>query len=200
MPGAVFSLSCGLVLASTSPRRQQVVSQWGVPFSIDAPDGEEPSPRIGESPEEYALKSAYAKGAGVARRHPGKAVIGADTIVTADGEILRKPLHADTALAMLKSLAGRTHSVITAVSVFLPDGSEEVFSDRADVTFYAWPEEVLAAYVRTGEPLDKAGAYAIQGQGAFLAERIEGSWSTVVGLPVSMTAALLVRRGVLLPA
>ena len=141
-------------------------------------------------------------------------ILAADTVVTVDGDILGKPDDSRHALDMLQRLSGRGHEVISAVCLLLPspDNSEAVtedghfenteelvFSDVSRVFFHPWPESVLRAYVATGEPHDKAGAYAIQGQGAFLVDRIEGSWSTVVGLPVTQLARLLLDRGFMLP-
>ena len=100
---------------------------------------------------------------------------------------------------MLRRLSGREHEVISGVCCLFPDGSSAGFADTSAVRFHAWPEDVLRAYVRSGEPADKAGAYAIQGQGAFLVESVHGSWSTVVGLPVSRLAALLLEGGWMRP-
>lgn len=194
---AVFSLSCPLVLASASPRRQQFLREWGVPFRVDAPQGVEPRAEAGEAPAAYALRAAQAKARATAARHSGALTLAADTVVAVQNAILGKPRDAADALAMLRQLSGRTHQVITGVCLVLPDGTEQSFTDSTDVTFAAWPEAALAAYVRTGEPMDKAGAYAIQGQGAFLVERIHGSWSTVVGLPVTETARRLLQAGLL---
>lgn len=153
-------------------------------------------------------------------------VLAADTVVAVDGDILGKPENPGHALRMLERLNGRGHEVISAVCLLAPDAAESgatplaegasaapevqecsfglwrqlVFSDMSRVFFCRWPCSVLRAYVRTGEPADKAGAYAVQGQGAALVERVEGSWSTVVGLPVTMLAGLLLRRGLMSPA
>ena len=125
-------------------------------------------------------------------------------MVAVDDDILGKPRDTPHALDMLTRLAGRGHEVISAVCLLLPRGwpglPGELFSDVSRVFFHAWPESVLAAYARTHEPDDKAGAYAIQGQGAFLVERVEGSWSTVVGLPVTPLVQLLLERGLMSPA
>ncbi|MBD5418317.1 MAG: septum formation protein Maf [Desulfovibrio sp.] len=199
-----------VVLASASPRRRKLLASWGLPFTVlTAPDKEEPRPAAGEDAAAYALRAARSK----ARRvHPilgpeeasASLVIAADTVVCLDGRILGKPRDRAEALAMLEELAGRTHSVTSAVALRVPESwpapHEEYFTDTARVTFADWPRAVLAAYARTGEPDDKAGAYAVQGRGAFLAERLDGAWSTVVGLPLTPLAELLLGRGLIRPA
>lgn len=199
-----------VVLASASPRRRELLASWGLPFTVlTAPDGEEPRPAAGEDAAPYALRAARSKAARVYSLLPPEGdssslVIAADTVVCLEGRILGKPRDSAEALAMLEQLAGRTHSVSSAVALRLPESwgapHEECLTDTALVTFAAWPRPVLAAYARTGEPDDKAGAYAVQGSGAFLAERLDGAWSTVVGLPLTPLAALLLRRGLILPA
>lgn len=199
-----------VVLASTSPRRRELLGAWGLPFTvITAPEAEEPRPQPGESASAYALRAAHSKAASVrALLAPESAaeclVIAADTIVSLGDRILGKPRDSAHALDMLEQLAGKTHTVTSAVALHLPETSpaprEEAFADTARVTFAAWPREVLAAYAGSGEPDDKAGAYAVQGRGAFLAERLDGAWSTVVGLPLAPLAALLLRRRLILPA
>lgn len=188
-----------IILASGSPRRRQFLEELGLAFELVRPQGIEPRPVAGEAPEKYARRAAAAKAHAVPRR-PESLLLAADTIVALDGDILGKPRDTADALAMLRRLAGRAHTVTSAVCCLLPDGEEVRFHDTTTVTFHPWPEEALAAYARTGEPLDKAGAYAIQGLGAFLTARIEGSWSTVVGLPVTPLAALLLERGIIAPA
>lgn len=199
-----------VVLASASPRRRELLAGWGLPFTIlTAPAEEEPRPQAGESAHAYAVRAARNKAARVhallaADAVPASLIIAADTIVCLGSRILGKPQDATEALHMLEQLCGRTHTVVSAVALRVPGNwpgpAEECLADTASVTFAAWPREVLAAYARTGEPDDKAGAYAIQGRGAFLAERLEGAWSTVVGLPLAPLAALLLRRGLILPA
>lgn len=224
----LFALATGyrLVLASASPRRRQFLSEWGLPFELARPDGAEPLPEPGENPDAYTRRAATAKAHAVAaglhstpaietaRLHNRTIILAADTVVTVDGDILGKPNNSRHAMDMLQRLTGRGHEVISAVCLLLPspvgntatEGAgrsvhteELVFSDVSRVFFHPWPENVLRAYVDTGEPHDKAGAYAIQGQGAFLVDKIEGSWSTVVGLPVTQLAHLLLDRGFMLP-
>lgn len=199
-----------VVLASASPRRRQLLADWGLPFTVlTAPAEEEPRPQAGEPAHTYAVRAARNKAASVhallaADAVPTSLVIAADTIVCLGSRILGKPQNAAEALDMLEHLSGHTHTVVSAVALRMPGNwpgpAEECLADTASVTFAAWPREVLAAYARTGEPDDKAGAYAVQGRGAFLAERLEGAWSTVVGLPLAPLAALLLRRGLILPA
>lgn len=208
----LFTLAEGarVVLASASPRRRELLSSWGIPFTVaTAPDADEPRPEAGEGAAAYALRAARSKAAAVRALLPREAaryslVLAADTVVCLEGRILGKPRDRAEALKMLEELSGRTHTVTSAVALWLPAGwtppQEEFLTDTASVTFASWPGPVLAAYARTGEPDDKAGAYAIQGCGAFLAERLTGAWSTVVGLPLTPLAALLLRRGLILPA
>lgn len=207
----VFRLAPGveLILASASPRRRQFLTEWGLPFATARPTGVEPRPETGEKPAAYACRAAHAKALAVERSLAPAAraralILAADTVVTLEGDILGKPRHAAHALEMLARLAGRGHEVVSAVCLLPPPGwpgkPYELFSDASRVFFHDWPRPVLAAYARTHEPDDKAGAYAIQGQGAFLVERVEGSWSTVVGLPATPLARMLLQRGLIFPA
>ena len=183
-----------LVLASASPRRRALLEQLGIPLRVDPPHLDE---RVlpGEAPGAYVLRLAREKARAVHARHPGATVLAADTSVVLDGVVLGKPATTDEALDMLRALSGRTHDVMTAVAV--ADAGEELVT--AAVTFTAATEAALRWYVSTGEPMDKAGAYAVQGIGGFLVERIDGSHSAVVGLPLVETLALLRRAGYILP-
>jgi septum formation protein len=200
----LFILAPGLrlVLASSSPRRRRFLEDWGLPFILFCPQGVEPSPVPGESPERYACRAAEAKTLAAAEqmKSPDILALGADTVVALDGDILGKPRDAGDALDMLLCLSGRGHEVISAVCLLLPDGGRKIFSDTSRVFFHPWPKAVLAAYARSGEPDDKAGAYAVQGKGAFLVERIEGAFSTVAGLPLTPLAELLLAEDLILPA
>ena len=197
MGSPLFQLAQGvsLVLASGSPRKRQFLTEWGVPFAC-RPVAGEPDPVEAEPAAAFVGRCADFKLAH-ASRQPHEVVIAADTVVACDDRIMGKPADEDDALAMLLALAGREHQVITAVSVGFPDGSCERTCSVCNVHMLKWDRETLQAYVRTGECLDKAGAYAIQGIGAFLIDRIDGSWSTVVGLPVSWLAGVLAAKGVL---
>ena len=183
-----------LVLASASPRRRALLEQLGIPLRIDPAHLDE-NVRAGESPEQYVLRLAREKAEAVQVRHPHATVLAADTSVVLDGVVLGKPGSEDEALAMLRQLSGRTHEVMTAVAV-AGVGARRV---TAAVTFAEASEAALRWYVSTGEPMDKAGAYAVQGIGGFLVERIEGSHSAVVGLPLVEALALLRESGYRLP-
>ena len=183
-----------LVLASASPRRRALLEQLGIPLRIDPAHLDE-NVRAGEPAERYVLRLAREKAEAVQVRHPNVRVLAADTSVVLDGEVLGKPATTDEALRMLRRLCGRTHQVMTAVAV--AGAGERLVT--AGVTFALADDAALRWYVSTGEPMDKAGAYAVQGIGGFLVERIEGSHSAVVGLPLVETVALLRESGYLLP-
>ncbi len=186
--------SPALVLASASPRRRVLLEQLGIPLRVDPAHIDE-SVREREPAERYVLRLARGKAEAVHARHPHATVLAADTSVVLQGVVLGKPATADEALAMLRTLSGRTHHVLTAVAVA---GAGERLVTAA-VTFAGATEAALRWYVSTGEPMDKAGAYAVQGIGGFLVERIEGSHSAVVGLPLVETLALLREAGYILP-
>ena len=184
-------------LASASPRREELLRQIGVPFTAQ-PAGmpEERLPR--EPPADYVRRTARAKAAAVwaspvvqGRPRP---VLAADTAVVVDDTVFGKPADTAQALEMLEALSGRTHVVLTAVAIHADEASEVLLS-RSEVRFRATTHAERVAYCATGEPLDKAGAYAIQGRGALFVERLDGSYSGVVGLPLLETAALLGRFG-----
>lgn len=191
-----------MVLASASPRRKEFLQDMGLTFSCVRPTGLEPDPLCDESPADYAQRAADSKCLAVSALHPHDVVIGADTVVALQHSIFGKPQNAQNALEMLKALSGHSHTVTSALCVAFPPTSEASpkvlrLHRSTIVTFHPWPEDILAAYVATGEPMDKAGAYAIQGQGAFLVESIQGSWSTVVGLPLTELIHLLLREKVI---
>ena len=177
-----------LILASASPRRRALLASLGLAVEIDPPDVDE-SLQPGEAPDRYVLRLARAKAEAVARRHPGKLVLGADTAVVQEGRVLGKPGSPEEAVQMLAGLAGRTHAVLTAVALAGPATAERLVA--AEVQFARPSPEALRWYVETGEPMDKAGAYGVQGIGGFLVERMVGSPTTVVGLPLAETVALL---------
>jgi nucleoside triphosphate pyrophosphatase len=180
-----------LILASASPRRAELLASAGYEFSVEIAHVDE-SVLPGESPDLYVLRVARAKARQVSDRcrESGSAVLGADTTVVAGGEILGKPENAADAVRMLERLAGAVHEVLTGV-VVIADGTEkaEVVSTRVHLLPITMDE--IEWYVRTGEPEGKAGAYAIQGRAARFVDRIEGSWSNVVGLPIATVARLL---------
>jgi nucleoside triphosphate pyrophosphatase len=184
-------------LASASPRRSDLLRQLGVRFEVrPATISEEHRP--GEAPEEYVSRLAKAKARAVAatlREHERAPVLAADTAVVLGNEVLGKPADAAEAKAMLERLSGRSHRVLTAVALDLGTEVESLRSD-SEVRFRATTADERVAYCSTGEPLDKAGGYGIQGHAAVFVESLQGSYSGVVGLPLFETAALLERAGV----
>ena len=182
-----------VVLASGSPRRRQLLEMLRIPHRVVAPEVDE-SRRDGETPERYVVRLAHAKARAVVDRAPGDVVLAADTTVVLEGELFGKPVDAADAVAMLGRLQGRTHQVMTAVAVARDERIEHAL-DVSHVTFRPADRAMLAAYVATGEPLDKAGAYAIQGLGAPLIERVEGDFFGVMGLPLRLALDLLERFG-----
>lgn len=190
-----MSTGAPLLLASRSPRRRALLAQIGVGFEpVDA--GVDETPRAGEMPAALVERLARAKTwAGVAAAADTRPVLGADTTVTLDGEVLGKPDDEARALEMLARLSGRTHEVVTGVAVVRGDAIEaRVVATR--VTLRPISQAERRAYWASGEPAGKAGAYAIQGLGAVFVERIEGSYSNVVGLPLLETAELLKAFGI----
>jgi MAF protein len=182
-----------LVLASASPRRRELLEAAGVPHEVIPADIDERA-REGESPVELALRLAREKAVAVAQRLRGepRQVLGSDTIVVLDDRVLGKPRDREDALRLLRALAGRTHTVVTAVAVVDSQSlAARQCAVESRVTLRSASEEELRRYVATGEPLDKAGAYAIQGEGGWLVSHLEGSRSNVIGLPVEETLALL---------
>jgi septum formation protein len=179
-----------LVLASASPRRRQLLEMLGIPVTVRP--SHVPEVRLpGEMPVPYAERLARAKALSV----EGDLVLGADTLVVAGGEVLEKPADEADALRMLKRLQGRTHEVVTAVALSAKR-SVRVMTDRTRVTFRPASDAMLSDYIATGEPMDKAGAYGIQGYGAALVEKIEGDFFGVMGLPVRLVLELLRHEGV----
>lgn len=208
-----------LILASSSPRRQELLREIGIPFQVHAANINEDQ-SAGEAPIEYALRLAREKAEAVAARYPQSYVLGADTIVVLKGEVLGKPEDQKDAARMLRLLSGRAHEVTTAVSLITPSfaapsalfpaapntvTSETVASGtlaetRASTTkvhFREIDEAEIQQYVAGGEPMDKAGAYAIQGGASRWTDRIEGEFSNVVGLPLSLVTEMLKTTGLM---
>ena len=195
-----------LVLASASPRRQELLRNAGIPFEVQPTDIPE-IPKPGEAPQAFAERMAREKALMVAQQRPRDHILGADTIVVVDNQILGKPSDKEDAARMLRMLSGKTHQVTTAVCLLSPrspeskGGQRRVFeytrSETTWVTMHELTEEDIRSYVATGEPMDKAGAYAIQGIAARWIPRIEGDYSNVVGLPVSLVYCMLRESGVL---
>ncbi len=172
-----------IILASSSPRRKELLTTAGMKFEIHVRDVDETVPE-GTLPVEAAKMTATRKAAAVAEDFADCVVIGADTIVVANGKILGKPKDEADAKAMLRMLSGIEHEVITGVCI-INNGIKESFAQISKVKFYDLTDEEIAAYVATKEPMDKAGAYGIQGLGCTLVERIEGDYFNIVGLPVA---------------
>lgn len=178
-----------VILASQSPRRKELMEQMGIPFEVIPSHSAEIIDTSKPLSEAIALV-AYSKAKEVFLTHPDSVVIGSDTIVTIDNRILGKPKDNEEALKMLEELNGRVHQVITGVAILSAEG-EETFSSVTDVEFYAMEEAELEDYVKSENLLDKAGAYAIQGQGYRLVKGIHGDYYTVVGLPIALLAKKL---------
>jgi septum formation protein len=182
-----------VVLASQSPRRRELLRLIGIAHDV-VPAHLDESLLPGEEPVAHAERLARAKAAAVAARHPHAAVIGADTVVVLDGYILGKPADRAEAARTLRRLSGRTHTVHTAVAV-ARDGQVESGVESVEVTFRPLSDAQIAAYVATGEPMDKAGAYGIQGYGAVIVERVHGDFFAVMGLALGRLVGLLERMG-----
>ena len=183
------------ILASASPRRREILSLAGYTFEVVTSDADESFPE-GTPPERAVIELAQRKAEAVAVLRPSDTIVSADTVVYCDGRILGKPADAQDAFEMLSLLSGREHSVFTGVTLLTPD-REVTFSVETRVKFRELCEEEIRGYIATGEPLDKAGAYGIQGRGALLAERIDGDFFNVVGLPVSRLNTVLRENGVI---
>lgn len=187
-----------LVLASGSPRRRELLAGLGVRFTVRPADVDE-TPRPGEEPAAYVHRLACEKVAAVARA--GELVLGADTTVVLDGRILGKPEHADDARAMLAAIAGREHVVLTGVAAFdAASGRTASAVERTAVRMAAMSAAEIAWYVDTGEPMDKAGAYGIQGYGALFVAAVFGNYLNVVGLPLPLVRRLMAELGAPLDA
>jgi len=184
-----------LILASGSPRRREILGRLGVPFVVE-PSGVDETPHAGEGPEDLAARLALAKARDVAARHTDGLVIGADTLVARERRIFGKPRDRAEATEMLRQLRDGQHLVVTGLAVVrAADGAERVTTVPAAVVMRPYSDAEIDRYVDTGEPLDKAGAYGAQGEGARLIERIDGPFLTVVGLPLDQLLALLRELG-----
>lgn len=178
-----------LVLASASPRRQELLRAAGLAFEVQPANIPE-DPRPGEKARDCAERLAREKALAVSRLRPQDIVLGADTVVVIDSQILGKPADSGDAVRMLRMLSGRQHEVITGVCL-VRNGQASVASEITQVTMSEISEQELSAYAASGEPIDKAGAYAIQGLAARWIPRIEGDYSNVVGLPVALVWRML---------
>ena len=195
LPRGPFRTRKDVVLASASPRRQELLHRLGIDFLVRASDAPEPDwRRTRQPPEDYVLSAARSKAENVLRHTPHGVILAADTAITLEGEVLGKAEDRDQALSMLRRLAGRTHKVLTGCCLVEPQVDLETFISVTEVVMPPLREDILRAYVDTGEYAGKAGAYAIQGVGSFLVQDIRGSYTNVVGLPLQEVLFCLLRR------
>ncbi|MBL4951240.1 Maf family protein [Neobacillus sp. OS1-32] len=186
-----------LILASSSPRRKELLENLHLTFAISSSEVDESyNPKL--TPEEVVMELAERKARAVFNQHRDAYVIGADTIVVANEQILGKPADEAEAISMLHSLSGKQHHVYTGVSIVSQTNSTK-FYEKTEVWFWELTDNEITTYVKSGEPFDKAGAYGIQQLGSLLVKKIHGDYFTVVGLPVSRTLRELKRLGYQLP-
>lgn len=178
-----------VVLASASPRRQEMMRQMGIPFEV-VPSAAPEDDVAGTGPERVRIL-ARRKAEEVAGRMPGRLILAADTLVCVDGQVLGKPTDQEDAVRMLKKLSGRVNQVATGVCMIAPDGKMQEETCLTDVAFAALDEETIRRYVQTGEPMDKAGAYAVQGRAGAFVTAIHGSPSNVIGMPMETVSRFL---------
>jgi septum formation protein len=183
-----------VILASQSPRRRELLMLVGIAHEVRPADIDE-TYLVGEEPRAHAERLAREKAAVVARDAPEAIVIGSDTIVVVDGDVLGKPRSTAEAIAMLRRLSGRSHVVLTAVAVSWR-GMQQSDVVEVGVTFHPIGTEDIEAYVATGEPMDKAGAYGIQGYGATIVQRVDGDYFAVMGLPLQRLVRLMADMGI----
>lgn len=181
-----------LILASRSPRRLELLTRFGVPFETFVPDVDESC----DLPAAEAVESlSRRKALATSSSFPDAFILAADTLVSVDGVSLGKPSGREDAVRMLRLLSGRTHQVFTGVTVISPSGRVFTSSDRTDVTFCEVPEEEILSYADSGEPLDKAGSYALQGRASLWITRLDGCDTSVIGLPLYLVRELLISAG-----
>ena len=179
-----------MILASQSPRRKELLSLITSDFEIIPANGEENLPE-NIAPENAVLLLAEQKAEEIFKQRKNEVIVAADTVVAIDGKILGKPKDKDDAFNMLKMLSGRIHTVFTGVCVIFADGKRSIFAERTEVEFYALTDAEIRAYIATGEPMDKAGAYGIQDNGALNVRKINGDYYNVMGLPVGRLSRVL---------
>ena len=184
-----------IILASNSPRRKELLTQVGIDFEVKASDIDEVTDK--KAPEEVVMDLSKNKALSIYKTNPNRIVLAADTVVAHKGRILGKPIDKDDALRMLNDLSNDTHQVFTGVTIVNTDGSLINFYEKTEVEMYDNSEDVLRTYINTGEPMDKAGAYGIQGKGAVLVKQICGDYNNVVGLPVAKVYRELAKIGAL---
>ncbi|UII55041.1 Maf family protein [Cytobacillus spongiae] len=186
-----------LILASASPRRKELLENLHLTFQVISSDVDETfNEKL--TPSDVVMELALRKARDIRAKHGNSYVIGSDTVVVSNQQILGKPTDSDEAYKMLKMLSGQTHSVYTGVAIVAPEKLVN-FYEKTDVEFWELTDEEIESYIRTGEPMDKAGAYGIQGLGSLLVKKIEGDYFSVVGLPLSRTIRELKQLGFELP-
>ncbi len=183
-----------LVLASSSPRRAELLSRLGLSFEVVEPSVSEKGLE-GETPRDYVERLSRAKARDIAERRPNVLVLAGDTVVVLDGAVLGKPLDGEDAIRMLVSLSGRTHVVVSGLAISFSSGGILSGSAETEVTFRRFGEALARRYVETGEPMDKAGSYGIQGLGSALVQGIRGDYHNVMGLPIPLFLDLLEEGG-----
>ncbi len=172
-----------IILASNSPRRKELLQQVGIDFEVQAANVEEVTDKT--KPDEVVMDLSLLKAKAIADKNPGRVVLAADTVVAFDGKILGKPSDEEDAFLMLSRLSGNTHQVYTGVAIVDETGNINTFAECTEVVMYENSHELIKKYIATGEPMDKAGAYGIQGKGAVLVKEIKGDYNNVVGLPLA---------------
>jgi septum formation protein len=185
-----------IILASSSPRRKQILEQVGLKFTVEVSDYEE-NPIPGMSPSVFVETLSLGKAKAVAKNHNDAIIIGADTIVVLDNQILGKPKTKEDAMQMLKKLSGNTHAVFTGFTI-IDTANKKTITNHVEtkIRFKKLSKEEIAAYIETGEPMDKAGAYGVQDRGALFVEHIEGDYSSVMGLPILKIFEILKEFGI----
>lgn len=192
----MFETNHKLVLASASPRRKELLAMLELPFEIVTSEVEETSVTA-TTMQDYVKGVALLKTRDVAQKVTNATIIGADTIVVFDNELLHKPKTREEAISHLTRLSGKRHAVMTAVAIIEPNGLETTFVEETAVVFHTLSQELIEAYVASGDSYDKAGGYGIQTVGTLLVERIEGDYNNVVGLPLAALFAQLVARRII---
>jgi len=192
----MFKTNHKIVLASASPRRKELLTMLSLPFDIITSEVEETSVQA-IAMQDYVKGVALLKTRDVAKKAPDATIIGADTIVVYDDELLHKPKNREEAISHLSRLSGKCHAVMTAVAIIEPDGHETTFVEETHVVFHHLSQELIEAYVDSGDPFDKAGGYGIQTAGTLLVKRIEGDYNNVVGLPLAALFTQLVARNII---
>ena len=185
-----------LILASGSPRRHELLSLTGIHFEVDAPEVDE---HTDLGAREAVMEISRRKALAGYRAHPHHVILAADTLVALNNQPLGKPADAEDAFRMLRALAGRWHQVFTGVACVDAEGGMHVGLDTSDVRFCEMTDEQIRSYIATGEPMDKAGAYALQGIASLFIEEVRGTPSGVMGLPMQLTRRLLAECHVTIP-